>query len=72
MAYTIHNLNYQPGSFIGDLIDSGQTREQVLRALKAHGLTPYDKSLVRSLPRFGKALIIAGPGLQRSFCIVHR
>ena len=72
MAYTINRINYRAGqSVIGEMIDSGQTREQVLRSLVSHQLMPQDRSLVRALPRFGMVLIIAGPNINTGFCIVH-
>ena len=45
----------------GNQIDGGQTREQVIRALKAHGYMRYDGKAGWRLPRKGRAVIISNP-----------
>ena len=70
MAYTIHELQDQPGaSMVGAMIDSGQTRDQVIGALRATGKLRQDEPFKYKLPRFGRAMAVVGP---RSYVIVHR
>lgn len=70
MAYTIHKVD---GQGIGAMIDAGQTRGQVSRALVAHGLC-NESEFSMPLPRFGKAVIISRPlfDVRGSFAVCHK
>lgn len=65
MAYTIHACQPVIGAPIvpGPMLDSGQTRQQVERALQRLGLLRMGEKCPR-LPRFGRALVVLTPGLD--------
>lgn len=68
MAYTIHK--FQSGAGLpmnGEMIDSGQTRSQVLRAVERHNLPEF----TCPLPRFGRMVIVASAIPGKSYCVVH-
>lgn len=56
----------------GNMIDSAQTRQQVIRALHYHGLLALSEKLAAPLPRYGRRTIVAMPIGRRSFAIDHR
>lgn len=69
MCYTIHELT-ETGA--GPMLDSGMTRYHVICALQRLSLIDGDK-FAHPLPRFGKALCVAGPkgNGKRSYIIRH-
>lgn len=68
MTYTIRKFSSAPGAPVhGEMISSGVTRDQVIRALAAHALPP----LTSPLPRFGRALVVVHARPEKSYCIVH-
>lgn len=57
--YTIHKM--LSNGTTGEMLTSGQTRDQVIRALKDVGLEDYSQKWEHTLPRFGRVLIISRP-----------
>lgn len=70
MAYTIHHATYAIGQppVYGPMLDSGQTRGQVERALQRLGLLKEREKCPR-LPRYGAAIIVAAPGQETLWAI---
>ena len=64
MAYIIKTI-------AGEVVDGGQTRDQVIRALQNHGFISFRESAPDwKLPRFGKALVLSNP-LPLPSCIIE-
>ena len=54
MAYLIKTLQ-------GEIVDGGQTRHQVIRALKQHGYMRFDQNSLPPMPKHGSRLVLANP-----------
>lgn len=62
MAYTIHETQVILGQPLtpGRMLDSGQTRQQVERAIVRLGF----KAPCPRLPRYGAAIVVCDPGRE--------
>lgn len=62
MAYLIKTLQ-------GKIVDGGQTRQQVIRALKQHGFIRFDQKELPPMPKHGRRLVLDNP-LQMPSCFI--
>lgn len=63
MAYLIKTLQ-------GSIVDGGQTRSQVIRALKQQGFMRFDQKELPPMPKHGRKLIISNPMYIQS-CVIE-
>lgn len=66
MAYTIHQISN--GGEVGEMLSSGQTRNQVIQSLKALDFLQQGERLGK-LPSFGHQLMVVYPLYRKSYAI---